>query len=148
MRNVIKNILNEEVEYIQNIEKGIDISVKMLSKKYPFIVGWKHATPMDQYEYSLYIYLMLDVEKVKDYYGLEFDPIYVEYPDFLFDDSLIRAYPFSAFKYGDVIDDPYLETKEISITLENIYDDMPEKIKSYGPLGSKTLKIDGYIYVK
>jgi hypothetical protein len=148
MRNVIKNILNEEVENIQNIEKGIDISVKLLSKKFPFVVGWKHATPMDQYEYSLYIYLKLDVEKVKEYYGLELDYIYGNYPEFLFDESIVKAYPISAFKYEGIIDDPYLETKELSTTLGNIYDDMPDKVKYYGTFGSKNLMIDGYIYVK
>jgi hypothetical protein len=148
MRSIIKHILNEEIGNLQNIQKGIDISVKLLSKKFPFIVGWKLAEPLDKYEYSIYINLKVELESVKDYYGLDLDELYKKYPDFIYDEESTKAYPFSALKYGGVIEDAYLETKEISITLENIYGDMPDKLKLYGDIGSKVLMIDGYMYVK
>jgi len=148
MRSIIKHILNEEIGNLQNIQKGIDISVKLLSKKFPFIVGWKLAEPLDKYEYSIYINLKVELESVKDYYGLDLDELYKKYPDFIYDEESTKAYPFSALKYDGVIEDAYLETKEISITLENIYGDMPDKLKLYGDIGSKVLMIDGYMYVK
>jgi hypothetical protein len=148
VRSIIKNILNEEVENLQNIQKGIDLTIKFLSKKFPFIVGWKFADPIDKYEHSIYINLKVDLEKVKEYYGLDLDDIYEKYPDFIYDEESTKAYPFSALKYDGVIEDAYLESKDIWIMLDSIYGDMPDKLKSYGDVGSKQLSIDGYIYVK
>lgn len=151
MRNIIKNILNEEVENLQNIKKGIDVTIKLLSKKFPFIVGWVLSEPLDKYNYSLYIDLMVDIDKVKDYYGLDISDMYKKYPEWMFDEkSGNKAYPFSALNYEGVFEDPYLENKKILETLNDIYEDIPDSLKynATGIQNTKDLSIDGYRYAK
>lgn len=151
MRSIIKNILNEEVENLQNIYKGIDVTIKLLSKKFPFIVGWMLSEPLDRYDYSLYINLIVDIDKVKDYYGLDLSDMYKKYAEWMFDEkSGNKAYPFSALNYEDVFEDPYVENKKIIETLNDIYEDIPDSLKYYidDTKNTKVLSIDGYRYAK
>jgi hypothetical protein len=151
MRSIIKNILNEEVENLQNIYKGIDVTIKLLSKKFPFIVNWVLTEPLDKYNYSLYIDLIVDIDKVKDYYGLDMSDIYKKYAELMFDEkSGSNAYPFSALNYEGVFEDPYLESKKITETLNDIYEDIPDSLKynSEDIKNTKILSIDGYRYAK
>lgn len=153
MRNIIKNILSEEVDNLQNINKGIDVTIKLLSKKFPFIVDWELSEPLDKYDYSLYVDLIVDINKVKDYYGLDLSDMYKRYTEWILDERAgNRAYPFSILGYEGVIEDPYLENKKIIETLNDIYGDIPDSLKYNtninGIHNTKDLSIDGYRYAK
>jgi hypothetical protein len=96
MRSIIKNILSEEVENLQNVYKGINLSVKMLSQEFPFIVGWEFSEDINKYDFTIYISLLVNLEKVSKFYGLEVDPIYLRMGDWIYsEDSPVKAYPFS-----------------------------------------------------
>ena len=114
MRELIKHILNEEVSK-QQIDKGIDIVVNGLKKEFPFVVGWKLHDNYDEYMTSIYIDLVVEYEKVKEFYGLE--------PNMIYDIEYIKnkqvAYPFSPFEYEGKFD-PYVESQKLS---EYVFDD-------------------------
>jgi hypothetical protein len=149
MRSIIKNILSEEVENLQNVYKGINLSVKMLSQEFPFIVGWEFSEDINKYDFTIYISLLVNLEKVSKFYGLEVDPIYLRMGDWIYsEDSPVKAYPFSGLKYDNLMSDPYIVSKEIWNSLDSTYSYIPEEYKMSNGTITKSLMIDGYRYVK
>jgi hypothetical protein len=49
---------------------GFDIIVKSLQKKYPFIVGWDEHNHWREYDVKLYIDLLVDVNKLSEYFDM------------------------------------------------------------------------------
>jgi hypothetical protein len=148
MRELIKHILNEEVSK-QQIDKGIDIVVNGLKKEFPFVVGWKLHDNYDEYMTSIYIDLVVEYEKVKEFYGLE--------PNMIYDIEYIKnkqvAYPFSPFEYEGKFD-PYVESQKLSEYVFDMYDYIPNELKleekdRYGSVRTnyKALKVDDYIFI-
>ena len=148
MRELIKHILNEEVSK-QQIDKGIDIVVNGLKKEFPFVVGWKLHDNYDEYMTSIYIDLVVEYEKVREFYGLE--------PNMIYDIEYIKnkqvAYPFSPFEYEGKFD-PYVESQKLSEYVFDMYDYIPNELKleekdRYGSVRTnyKALKVDDYIFI-
>jgi hypothetical protein len=148
MKELIKHILNEEVSK-QQINKGIDIVVSGLKKEFPFVVGWKLHDNYDEYTTSIYIDLVVEYEKVKEFYGLK--------PKMMYDIEYIKnkqvAYPFSPFEYEGKFD-PYIESQKLSEYVFDMYDYIPDELKlkeshTYGSVKDnyKGLKVDDYIFI-
>ena len=53
--------------------KGIEMAVKGLSKTYPFVIGYKDDDS-DQYESAHYIDLLIDLDGLANYMGVEVNP--------------------------------------------------------------------------
>lgn len=53
-------------DYKKDVLKGISIAVKATSKAYPFIVGFELNGDVNKYEYSTYIDLIIDLQKLSD----------------------------------------------------------------------------------
>jgi len=51
--------------------KGFDIIIKIINKKYPFVVGWDEHDDWDKYHYILYIDLVVDLTKYMEYFNSE-----------------------------------------------------------------------------
>lgn len=49
--------------------RGIDLTIKALSKKFPFIEGWEFTEDFIKYDVSLYINLYVDLDELKEYVG-------------------------------------------------------------------------------
>ena len=64
----------EEKELTPNEIKGINLIVKSLKKKYNFIQGWKPDDEYMKYDNTLFIHLLVDYDKVSDYFGMRIRP--------------------------------------------------------------------------
>jgi hypothetical protein len=148
MKELIKHILKEEVSK-QQIDKGIDIVVNGLKKEFPFVVGWKLHDNYDEYMTSIYIDLVVEYEKVKEFYGLK--------PKTMYDIEYIKnkqvSYPFSPFEYEGKFY-PYIESQKLSEYVFDMYDYIPDELKlkeshTYGSEKDnyKGLKVDDYIFI-
>jgi len=150
-----KSSLNESVDERKEFDKGVNIAVKMLSKKFNFVVGWELAEPVDKFKYTVYINLFVSLEKVKKYYGIEVSEMYMQIKDYIYTTEHSKAYPFSALDYKYVIEEPYKVNKELTNTFEEIYNDLPDHLKMerndedrhVTTYKYKDAQIDGYKYV-
>lgn len=64
----------EEKELTPNETRGVDLIVKSLKKKYNFIQGWEPDDEYMKYDNTLFIHLLLDYDKVSDYFGMRIRP--------------------------------------------------------------------------
>jgi len=150
-----KSSLNESVDERKEFDKGVNIAVKMLSKKFNFVVDWELAEPADKYKYTVFINLFVSLEKVKKYYGIEVSEMYMQIKDYIYTTEHSKAYPFSALDYNYVIEEPYKVNKELTSTFEEIYNDLPDHLKMerndedrhVTTYKYKDAQIDGYKYV-
>ena len=152
-RDLIRHILKEETSP-DDLKKGIDIAVKVLSQDYPFIVGWEYSNDPDKWAYVIYVNLEVDHIKSMEFYNLKPHPRFGRF----IKDSIINretmVYPFSFTNY----EDEDFDTKvylDIQSDLAEIYEDMiPVKFKMQKGKSvlnqddPKRLSVDNYIYVK
>ena len=147
MRGLIKHILKEEVSK-QQIDKGIDIVVNGLKNEFPFVVGWQLHNDYEEYRTSIYIDLVVEYEKVKEFYGLE--------PKMMYDLEYIKnrqvAYVITPFDYEGKFD-PYKESQKLGEYVFEMYDFIPDELKleeryTYGSVVNyKGLKVDDFIFI-
>ena len=64
----------EEKELSPDEIRGVDLIVKALKKKYNFIQGWKPDDEYMKYDNTLFIHLLVDYDKVSDYFGMRIRP--------------------------------------------------------------------------
>ena len=147
MRELIKHVLNEEVSK-QQIDKGIDIVVNGLKNEFPFVVGWQLHNDYDEYRTSIYIDLVVEYEKVKEFYGLEKKRMYnLEYIK-----NKQIAYVLTPFEYEGKFD-PFIESQKLGEYVFEMYEYIPDELKleesyTYGSVtGYKGLKTDDYIFI-
>lgn len=150
MKDLIRHILKEESSD-KLIKKGIDITINILKKEFPFIVGWDTSDDYNDYKMSLYINLILDYDKTKEYYGLEERRIRPSSPierEFFLGKGV--AYPTSPFQYEGIID-AYEERSKIQEYVSSSYEYIPDDLKmmstsTYSDV-YKELKVDDFIFV-
>lgn len=148
MRELIKYVLKEEVSK-QQIDKGIDIVVNGLKNEFPFVVGWQLHDNYDVYMTSIYIDLVVEYEKVKEFYGLESKERY----DLEYIKNKQVAYVLSPFEYERYFD-PYIESQKLGEYVFEMYEYIPDELKleesrTYGSVRTnyKGLKVDDYIFI-
>ena len=154
MRNLIKQILKEETSP-DDIRKGIDITVIMLKKQYPFVVGWEYSDSPDKWTYKIYIDLEIDHSKMMEFYDLKPHPKWYKFLKTDIETREKYPYPYSQTNYEE---DENFDTDEYRILqndLESFYEEMiPNKFKmkrSGAVLNQddpKELGVDNYIFVK
>ena len=148
MRGLIKHILKEEVSK-QQIDKGIDIVVNGLKNEFPFVVGWQLHNDYEEYRTSIYIDLVVEYEKVKEFYGLE--------PKMMYNVEYIKnkqvAYVITPFEYEGKFD-PYIESQKLNEYVFEMYEYIPDELKleesyTYGSVRTnyKGLKVDDFIFI-
>lgn len=49
--------------------KGIDMVVRGVQKKFPFIIGWEKSEVFDKYQTQMFINLIVDMNKLSKYYN-------------------------------------------------------------------------------
>lgn len=111
--------------------KIIDISVKTLSKKYKYILGWQIND--DNYDFVLFIDLIVDIKKLMDFYNVENkEPKISDYlretgvscPTMLFVDTSL--YLTNKQEWENELTKCMNEKEEMNKTLNNIYRIFPE----------------------
>jgi len=93
--------------------KGINLVVKALSKKFPFVTGWELSDRWDIYFNIIFINLIVDLEKVGEYYNVD-----------------ISNYWFDRWKSDEITDTSYI----LSMANNNLLDNLAETNKIKGKL--------------
>jgi hypothetical protein len=129
MRNIIRKILKEEVENLDQVKKGIDIAVKILKQTYPYIDGWRFDDNWNG-KYIINIIIICDVKRLCEYYDSDLKPYYKNSKNskIFYGDA---AYPVSVLEIGSDMDsdEKWKSWKEFSDTLNDIYKLIPEDLK-------------------
>jgi hypothetical protein len=154
-KRFIEKIIKEETENVDSLSKGITITVKMLKRQYPFVVGWEYANPPSEYGSTIYINLEIDLQKSIEYFGMNLRKGYEKYIEKAIEDRETFAYPFSTLEYTEDFD-TVEANREIEKYLKEFYKDMiPDSLKvksnfgiSYNVDDFKQLEISSYVFVK
>jgi hypothetical protein len=155
MKDLIRRVIKEETENVDSLSKGITITVKMLKRQYPFVVGWEYANPPSEYGSTIYINLEIDLQKSIEYFGMNLRKGYEKYIEKAIEDRETFAYPFSTLEYTEDFD-TVEANREIEKYLKEFYKDMiPDSLKvksnfgiSYNVDDFKQLEISSYVFVK
>lgn len=139
--------------------RGIDLVVKSISKKYPFILGWEFTETWKKYHYHLYINLYVDWKLISEFYNQPLRDFYINYPEqvgggaslfsYLDFDKLVTTQD-SFFEKG------YNEGMKIKSLMGNLYNGLPEEFQVFfthvGLLGNDkhvaVLTVDEFIQKK
>jgi hypothetical protein len=114
--------------------RGVDLAIKALSKKFPFVEGWKFSHDYQKYNSNLFIHLIVDYKKIGEYYGVELQPYYEEKllknPDY-FKSSFIGTffegnYTYDTPEYKEYIHRWWSRAQDLKGYLELIYKSLPE----------------------
>lgn len=120
----------------KNQIKGIDLSIKSISKKFPFIKGWEFIDNYEQWKAHLYINIIVNWFEVAEYYGKEIKPYWKE--EFKqgerADSSLIDSYIFvnpshNEEGYEEFFKKSFDETKKINTLLNTVYSSLPNEFQ-------------------
>jgi hypothetical protein len=65
-------------EFGDNQLKGINLVIKGVAKRYNFITGWELAKDWDKYSSMLLINLIVDLDKVGEYYDVKMQDYWLE----------------------------------------------------------------------
>jgi len=109
-------------------EKGINLVIKALSKKFPFIIGWELAENFDKYKIFYLINLIIDLEKVGEFYNVEMDSFFLKQWN---SDSLYQTPYILTYSEAKKDDRNRSETKKIEEVLNNFYNRIPEKFSIF-----------------
>jgi hypothetical protein len=113
--------------------KGIDMTVKGLQKKYPFIIGYKDDTTT-QYISLHYIDLIIDLNKLSEYADVPVNPYWESYvlanPQY---EKVYALWSYLEFPnndlFGDIKDHPgYIIQQKVVEDLEFIYSHLPSQL--------------------
>ncbi len=111
-------------EYTEKQLRGIDLSVRGLMKKFPYITGWKLNKNHNEYKTMLKIEVYLNLEELIDTYGLKVSDYYFETIE---SGNEVRVYsPL-------VIANNFLEVRDLNLPLTNNIKDTLNKIYSNLP---------------
>jgi hypothetical protein len=58
--------------------KGLDLVVKGVSKKFPYIVGWEKSEVFEKYQTQMFIDLIVDMTKLSEYFDKSIKYYWVE----------------------------------------------------------------------
>ena len=127
MKQLIRKILKEEVENIDQIKKGVDIAVKILKQTYPFIDGWFFDEDWNG-KYVISIVTICDVKKVCEYFDSNLKDYYKNY-NIDFNEDF--PYPFSVLEISNNMDadEKWKIWKEYNNNLNDLYELIPEDLK-------------------
>jgi hypothetical protein len=116
--------------------KGIDVTVSILKKKYPFITGYiDDERKPDDYPGSFYITLKVEVRDVGKYLGFPMSEwwdrnLNKEYPDGYSTSAIGTMLDGVSYNSEDIDDNPaYILGREISDETSGFYSFLPEELK-------------------
>lgn len=140
----MKNILKEGPSKNPKLDQGIERTVSILKKSYPFILDWEYNNGVE-YESFVDIILICDLEKTAEFYDNPIDG-YLKESGFIYNRKL--PYPFYVLEmYGEMdTTEKYELYRPIKNDFEEIYDFVPEDYKQTGSYGIKDINIEGFLF--
>ena len=125
-------------------KRGIDITISILKKEYPFILGWRYNKDND-YRHSIYIDIVVDMKKTSEFYGSPIKPYYMN-----IDSDEVAAYPFSVLEITSELnsDEKYELYKNIVVDLDEIYDQIPDDYKDTFESEASDLTLTKDLYIE
>jgi hypothetical protein len=111
--------------------RALDMMIKAISRKYPFIIGWEPSEDFLKYDTMLNIDFKVDYEKLAKFFNAETDETWKRiigdeggsYPTY----SL--GGPFNYDKYPHIKDLSFNTTENIERILTDINEELPEEIR-------------------
>jgi hypothetical protein len=135
--NIFIHMKEETPKDITPIKRrGIEIVVKRLHRKFPFILGYKDDESVDQYKSAHYIDLLIDLDGLANYMGVEVNPYWSN--EISKDPKYQKVYAiWSYLKFPNEVDKDiknhpgYILGSKITSLIESLYEYLPEKYKLY-----------------
>ena len=146
MKELIRHILKEETDDSKTLEKGIDITIKILKKTYPYIIGWKLIS---ERPFDIEIIIICDIEKLKEFYNSELKYYYKKNKDELSNSNNDYPYPVSILNIKDEMtsDEMYESYKKLKQELNDFYEMLPEHLTAKDQFNDiKTLDPDRFMF--
>jgi hypothetical protein len=112
-----------------NQVKGINMVIKGIGKKYPYVVGWEKSEVFDKYQSQMFINLIVDMTKFAKYYN---SPIKSYWVDDLIEgryDSIGGA--FYLVNYDEIRDDAYETKRKLENRIKDIYVLLPKEFQVF-----------------
>ena len=108
-------------------ERALDKMIKVISRRYPFITGWKPSEDFLAYDTMLNIDFMIDYKKLCEFFDVEPEEYWLNYleRERSFDTYTLGG-PFSYDKYPHIKDLSYDTSKKIETILTNMNEELPE----------------------
>ena len=123
-------------KYTEIQKKGIDLVVRSLKKKYPFIKGWEFYKDFDKYQMSIYIDLLIDWFEMADFYDKKIKDYwkrtYNQYgPGLLKSSSLSSLMDTEGEPIfdGPTFNEMYVANIKIKEYLNSMYNFLPDEFK-------------------
>lgn len=144
-------------KYTEKQKKGIDLAVRGIKKKYPFIKGWEFTYDFDKYTMSVYIDLLIDWFEMADFYDKKIKDYWKRTykengPTGLKTSSLSALMDTEGEPMfdGPTFNEMYEANKKINSDLNSMYQYLPNDFKFLrenilGELQPIDLEVDNYI---
>jgi hypothetical protein len=158
MKELIRSILKEEVSQTNNpkFNKLMKIFVSAMKQEFPFVTGWVAKDDPDEGDKSsVYVDLVVDLEKVKEYYNLPYEAWYgdINFRNEIMKDERSWAYPFSLLNVGTL--DKWELFQPFNDYAKFVYNEIPNHLKptyTYESIfddaekqSTKSLDIDAFV---
>ena len=117
--------------------RGIDLIVKSVKKKYPFIIGWEFNKDFEKYVVHLYINLIVDFDEVAKFYKDDIHLVYKDRRIPLISSLLLTFLESNNFlgfdnpKRQEFFEYNYNETKKLTNLVSQLYKTLPEEFLIY-----------------
>jgi hypothetical protein len=125
MKDLIRQILKEETDDSETLNKGINLAIKILKKSYPYILGWELI--QESTEFRIYIKIICDIEKLKKFYNSDLINYYRKYGILENEDF---PYAVSILKVNNEMDkdEKFNDFTILKDDLNDIYEMLPEHL--------------------
>lgn len=128
MRSLIKKILKEETgqEHTDLEKKGIDLTIKILKKSFPFVLGHEIVR---EGVFQIELRIICDIEKICEFYDSDLKEYFKKYSEELLNND--QPYPFSILKMAENTesDEKWLLYKDFTDKMNEIYEYIPDELK-------------------
>ena len=109
--------------------KGIDLVVKGISKKFPFITGWEKSEVFEKYQSQMFINLIVDMVKLSEYYNGKIKHYWVEDLEEGRNDS--GGGTFFLENHEDIQEIAYTNRRNMEKRINDIYISLPKEFQVF-----------------
>ena len=145
-RDLIRHILKEETEPTDKTSNGLNLAIKMLKKYYPYVKGWEYGDNVED-KYGIYINIICDIEKLKEFYNSDLKSYYYRHAFELENEKL--PYAHSPLKINSIMDEneKFMDYKLLNKELNDIYEMMPDDLIKRDLFNDpKPIEIDKFMF--
>lgn len=115
----------------ENENKGLDIIIKTLNSKYPFITGWEYNTS-SHYETLVHINLFVDVNKLSEYFKLPINKNFEVYEFLQKANNFCGPLNLGNYSPEKINDEPcMIFTSKVRKLINKYHKYLPEKYKTH-----------------